>query len=123
MVPLLEFEKGECQRVWLWRYACFKNMPFFLGSYVMRLYAMCITRKYLKYHDYAPLKRPVNHKNKWYPEISRNIPFVTDMQSIRRNTRQNIYLSLKQSHLKAGKELDVSVQCAVPKELSMASVV
>ena len=31
MVPPLEFEKDERQGVWLWRYACFKKIPFFEG--------------------------------------------------------------------------------------------
>ena len=32
MVPQYEFEKGTSWRDGFWRYARFKNMPFFLGS-------------------------------------------------------------------------------------------
>ena len=34
MVPQYEFEKGTWWRDGFWRYARFKNMPFFLGSHV-----------------------------------------------------------------------------------------
>ena len=48
MIAPLEFEKSERQHIWLWRYACFKNIPF-LTVLCRRNHGTC-SRNYVMWH-------------------------------------------------------------------------